>query len=577
MKTIYSHLLFLIAAILNSFSISAAISIPTAHFNEFAYYVESTNNYKSIYVYEKGLINSIFQSDINEHYNYKDNFSDYDINVKGKIKVSDDDTKILSITPGGSLKVSKKTFGNKRTVIIESNSKGELSYEYYEGRTEVDYIPEGEKWLADILLDVLRITGIDAIGRVNRIYAKDGINAVLEEINMITSNSVSVIYFEALLDNHKLNDTENVVVSTAISRLSSNTARGDLYSTYSSLFLYNANTSIAFFSSLSKLSSNSEKSRVLTHISKKIDFDNQDVIEAYFAVIDRMTSNTEKGRVLRYLEKEQDLTDNTYIRLLQSVGKFTSSTEMGTTIRSLEHMNISNPLISEAYFNTIDKMTSNTEKGSTLRDLIKNQNLSMSNYARMLGSIKKMSSNTEMGSVLRSFPAMEMIDSTLVEPYFLAIKGMTSNSEAGSVLRDAINKYKMNNYTWTNLFSTTARMTSNTEMGNVLSSATTKMPFNNTVLDAFFLTINKLTSNVEMGSVMGMVIKSEKFNKYACLGVLNSSMKMTSNSEIALLLKKVAETMWIKDEEVKSKYIQVAKSMTSDSYYREVIELLIES
>lgn len=575
MKSIYSHILFLILAISNALSINAAVLIPSNDYYESIYQVELTNNYKSIYHYEKGIINSIIQSENNKHYKYKNSFSDYDIHVKGKIKVNDDDTGILSISPGGSLKVSKKTFGNRRAVIIESNSKGELNYEYYEGRTQIDYIPEGEKWLADVLLDVIRITGIDAEGRVKRIYTKDGVDAVLDEITMITSNSVSVIYFEALLDNHKLNDEENMAVTTAISRLSSNTSRGDLYSTYSSLFLYNAKTSVIFFSNLSKLSSNSEKARVLTHITKKIDFENEDVIEAYFAVIDRMTSNTERGRVLRNLENEQELSDDTYVRLLQSVGKFTSNTEMGSTIRSMDNMDVSNPDISEAYFNTIDKMSSNTEKGSTLRHLIKNQDLSINNYARMLGSIKKMSSNTEMGSVLRSFPAMEMTDSTLVEPYFLAIKSMSSNSETGSVLRDAIDKYKMNNYVWTNLFSTTARMTSNTEMGNVLSVATTKMPFNSTVLDAFFLTVNKLTSNTEIGSVLGKVIKSDKFNKYACLGVLNSCMKMTSNSEIALTLKKVAETEWIKDEEVKSKYIQVAKSMTSDSYYREVIDLLI--
>ena len=61
------------------------------------------------------------QSDANGNYRIKDNSSDYDIQVRGKIKVNDDDTGISSISAGGSLKVSKKTFSNKRSIIIESN------------------------------------------------------------------------------------------------------------------------------------------------------------------------------------------------------------------------------------------------------------------------------------------------------------------------------------------------------------------------------------------------------------------------------------------------------------------------
>ena len=119
------------------------------------------------------------------HYNYKDNFTNYDVQVKGDIKVTDDDSGIKSISPGGYLKVSKKTFGNKRSLIVESNASGKLSYEYYVGRTKTPYEPEGRQWLSEILLDVIRITGIDAKGRVNRIYKSKGVDGVLREINEI--------------------------------------------------------------------------------------------------------------------------------------------------------------------------------------------------------------------------------------------------------------------------------------------------------------------------------------------------------------------------------------------------------
>lgn len=108
----------------------------------------------------------------NQHYRYQTNFTNFDVQVDGDITVNDNDTGIKSISPGGFLKISMKSFGNRRALEIHSNSDGLLSYEYTEGRKEEPFEPEGRKWLAEILPDVVRSTGIDAVGRTKRIYKK---------------------------------------------------------------------------------------------------------------------------------------------------------------------------------------------------------------------------------------------------------------------------------------------------------------------------------------------------------------------------------------------------------------------
>ena len=287
--------------------------------------------------------------DEKKQYRYSDTFSSYDVQVRGDIEVNDDDTGIKSITAGGYLKISKKTFGNRRSVVIESDSRGELSYEYYEGNKKMPYEPDGRKWLAEVLLEVVRLTGIDAEGRTKRIYAKRGVDGVLEEIGELTSNSVSALYFESLLDNFNLNTDENVAVSSAISRMSSNTERGKLYRDYSEVFLANNTTAVGFFTSLSKLTSNSERASVLAGIDASIDFENPKVTDAYFTCVDRMSSNSERGRVLRNAARTQEMTDQSYIRLLQSVKKLSSNTEMGSVMRSLDEMDVNDAEIGEAF------------------------------------------------------------------------------------------------------------------------------------------------------------------------------------------------------------------------------------
>lgn len=511
-------------------------------------------------------------------YKYSDGFANYDIQVKGDIKVNNTDTDIEHISPGGYLKFSKKTFGNKRSITVESNSSGNLIYEYYEGRSKVPYEPEGKKWMSDVLLEIVRMVGIDAEGRTKRIYGKEGIDGVLEEIGIIQSNSVMAMYFEALLDNFNLTSDELVVVCSSIAKeMSSNTERGKLFRKYSDLFLMDNTTMVVYFNSLSVLSSNSERASILTSISKKIDFNNPQVTDAYFSCIDRMTSNTERGRILRYTERSQDLSIQAYTRLLVSAKKLNSNTEMGSVIRSLDNMEINNPQVSTACFNAIDQMTSNTEAGATMRHLIKNNTLNDENYLRLLGSVKKLTSNTESGSVIRAIKDLNLENEKINEAYFLAINTMTSNSEMGSVLRYTLKNYTLNTNSWNQLFTTTGRLTSNTEMGHVLTTAINYMPFDDEVIiDKFFSTASKFTSSTELGRVLRLVISNPGFNKYVAFKLLETARKIISNTEKSSVLIKLSETEFVKDPEIKKMYMSTAKTLTSDSEYRRVVDKLLE-
>jgi hypothetical protein len=69
--------------------------------------------------------------------------------------------------------VGYRTFGNKCELLVYSNRTVHLSYEFYEGRKEIPFEPEGKEWLADVLLDVVRSTGIDAEGLTTRVNSID--------------------------------------------------------------------------------------------------------------------------------------------------------------------------------------------------------------------------------------------------------------------------------------------------------------------------------------------------------------------------------------------------------------------
>ncbi len=124
--------------------------------------------------------------------------TNFNIEFRGEIEVTDDDKDIKSISSDGYLEISKTVFGSKRAIIIESQG-GTLKKEYYEGRTKVDWEPNGRKWLSEILPEIVRNTTLAAESRVNRFYKQGGATAVIEEIKIIESDYVRSRYAKLLL------------------------------------------------------------------------------------------------------------------------------------------------------------------------------------------------------------------------------------------------------------------------------------------------------------------------------------------------------------------------------------------
>lgn len=126
--------------------------------------------------------------------------TDFNIESRGKIEVTDDDKDVKSLSPDGYLEISKTVFGSKRKIIIEAAGGGQISRTYYEGRNQLPWDPNGKKWLAEILPEVVRKTTIGAQGRVNRIFSKGGVMAVVTEIGQMESDYVKAHYANLLLE-----------------------------------------------------------------------------------------------------------------------------------------------------------------------------------------------------------------------------------------------------------------------------------------------------------------------------------------------------------------------------------------
>ncbi|HEX6890538.1 MAG TPA: hypothetical protein VF141_07595 [Chryseolinea sp.] len=124
----------------------------------------------------------------------------FNIESRGKIEVTEDDRDIKSISNDGYLEITKTVFGSKRAIVIESLGGGKIKKEYYEGRNKMEWDPHGRNWLAEILPEIVRSTTLGAEGRVNRIYAKDGVPGVVAELSRLEGDYTAAHYAKLLLE-----------------------------------------------------------------------------------------------------------------------------------------------------------------------------------------------------------------------------------------------------------------------------------------------------------------------------------------------------------------------------------------
>lgn len=291
-------------------------------------------------------------------------FSNFNVEMRGKIDLTDDDKDIKSISPDGYLEITKVTFGSRRSIVITPQENG-VKREYYEGREKMDFEKEGRKWLGEILPELVRTTTIAAEGRVNRFYKQGGSTAVLNEIGKLDSDHVKSAYANLLMKQNVAAKDYPLIISQITSAISSDHYRTEFLSGGMSKFL------------LSK-----------------------EAMDAVFAASGKMESDHYKTQVIKGALEKQSPSLEGIKSILLATGKMESDhykTEVLTTL--LEKDNLSDAIVSEMISAT-KNLESDHYRTQVLTKALAKQGLSSTSFQRVLESVKDIDSDHYKTQVL---------------------------------------------------------------------------------------------------------------------------------------------------------------------------------
>lgn len=331
---------------------------------------------------------------------HSENGHELRIRVKGKAEFNDDYSALVSLSPGGSLNLRETNNGQTRRLEITADNSGALKQSYFVNDTARAFDDEARRWLATILLDMVRQSGFDAERRVARLFQKGGAEAVLKEVTLMRGDYGRRIYFSELLKQQPLD-------SAMIQRIINQVAQ--------------------------TMSSAYEKRQVLSHIAERY-LDDAAIRTEFIAAVGTINSDYERAQVLLALLKHPLTPEQQQAVLQASVGIKSDYEKARVLIRLLE----TNPAAQTGFFAALDDMKSDYERSRVLLTFLSKTNPSGELLKLAIKAAVRSSSDYEKARVLVQIASRGQNDREIREALIEAARTITSEYERGRVLSAAV-------------------------------------------------------------------------------------------------------------------------------------------
>ena len=366
--------------------------------------------------------------------------TDFNIESRGKIEVTDDDRDIKSLSNDGYLEITKTVFGSKRAIVIESLGGGKIKKEYYEGRTKMEWDPNGKNWLAEILPEIVRSTTLGAEGRVNRIYAKDGVPGVVAELSRLEGDYTASHYAKLLLEkNIPASELPRAITGIA-DAINSDYYLSTVLQNNVSRLLSTPEAAKAFLEATEKIGSAYYKSVVLKEAAKKLAGSPAQVkiILQSSAEID---SDYYLSVVLITLLEQNDLKEES-VKELILVSKNISSDYYRAQVlnKSLDKSSLSNES-SKNIVNALEDLNSDYYKSTVFNTMAERMTLDPAIQIQMINQIKEsMNSDYYAAGVLKNMLEHQRVSDESFKLLVDVGSNLNSANYASDILKTASEK-----------------------------------------------------------------------------------------------------------------------------------------
>jgi len=186
------------------------------------------------------------------------------LKYSGKIVLTDDETGFQTISPGGFVKFRK----NDQFMLAEGTLKGTIQYELSDNGNSISFDKKGKQFVSGTIHEIIAL-GFDAEARLERVYAKGGTRALLNEWKLLTGTPVGNRYAARLLSIDTLSATELDAAIGLIGTATPDHEKAGLLMKVLPDCLADSNIAVHYFSAIETMQADADKMKVLNYVIDK--------------------------------------------------------------------------------------------------------------------------------------------------------------------------------------------------------------------------------------------------------------------------------------------------------------------
>jgi len=322
------------------------------------------------------------------------------VQIRGKAEFTEDYTDIRDVSEGGYVRIEEDRGGLSRRYEVRREANGQLQRLYYLNGAAHPLDRDARDWLAKVVLNTVRQSGIDADKRVQTILRQRGVGGVLDEIKLVSGDYAKGIYFKALIKNGNLD-------TAALQNVLREAAR--------------------------QISSDYEQAQLLIGVAAT-PIGKEAALPAFFEATATIKSDYERKRVLVALLKNNAPSQALLLQVAKSATSMSSDYEKANVLKSVAAVYLDDRDLRAVFFQTVGTIKSDYEHRGVLSALLKNSKPGEEVLSGMLNSASRMSSDYEKATFLMEAARVYAGDARLKEGFLKAVDTIKSDYERGRVL-----------------------------------------------------------------------------------------------------------------------------------------------
>jgi beta-lactamase regulating signal transducer with metallopeptidase domain len=457
------------------------------------------------------------------------------VKVDGAVEFTDDDHDVKSLSPGGHFRIEEGTLLSAHVYDVRADSAGNLTRTYSVGSSVKPLDAEGQAWLAQLMPQVIRDSGIGAAPRVARILRQGGPQAVMNEIGLIHSDGSKRIYLEQLFSQATLNPEQM--------RESAKLIQG--------------------------ISSDGDKAQVLVNVDSR--YFTGDLRQNLFEAVESIHSDGDKRRVLSDIVSKDAGNDETLLRVARAAKHISSDGDKAEVLIGMAGPYRDNGGLGVAYFEAVKSISSDGDHARVLSTMLASHGDDRDTLARILRSAGTISSDGDKARVLKEAVARYSDDETISKAFMDAANSISSDGDHQQVLVALVHKQGLSAATAGEIARSAQRISSDGDKARVLVEL---LAVNVEPIRAdFFASVDTINSDGDHSRVLLTLLDKPGTSSAMALAAIQSATRISSDGDKGRVFMDAAQR-YSGDAQVNAALRKAVESLHSDGEYRSVMSEL---